>query len=163
MTPKPSRASRGDGDSAAGSGRGKYVMHTSKDKKGALSPLQARKFSRSQNRSDPNPLTALYNFKDGVGRTQVGSALARAVAGQQALRVDLAEDDITSFELKSTSHRSQGAKPKSKSIKVKQGKAKSKKPLINLLKAPMTRAEAKALGEAVRAVDGPRRKLPPRP
>ncbi|MCC0575264.1 hypothetical protein [Streptomyces californicus] len=161
MTPKPSRASRGDSDSAADLGRGKYVMHTSKDKKGALSPLQARKFSRSQNRSDANPLTAIDNFKGGVGRTKVGSALARTVTGQQALHVHLAEDDITAFELKSTSRRSQGAKPKS--IKVKQGKAKSKKPLINLLKAPMTRAEAKALGEAVRAADGPRRKLPPRP
>ncbi|MFE0448143.1 P-loop NTPase family protein [Streptomyces fungicidicus] len=127
-------------------------MHTSKAKKGDVSPALVGKFRRSVNPK------SFYGFKGGAGRSTALSLLAGKIT-RKVLVVDLDEDIVV--EAKST--RDGAAAAPLKKAKVKQGRAKRKKPLIDPFKAPMTKAEAKRLSESLRAEDGPRRKLPPRP
>lgn len=152
MTPRPGRTSRGEGDAAANHDGAKLVTHSTKAKKGDVSPALVGKFRRSVN---PKILDGL---KGGVRRSTALSLLAGKTT-RQVLVVDLDEDTIV--EAKST--RSGAAAAPSKKAKAKQGAAKRKKPLIDPFKAPMTKAQAKRLSESLRAEDGPRRKLPRRP
>ncbi|MFD3578235.1 hypothetical protein [Streptomyces sp. NPDC058644] len=56
-----------------------------------------------------------------------------------------------------------GTKTKAKNTLKKQQVRKTKRTLVEQIKAPMTTAEARALTKALHAADRPTRKLPPRP
>ncbi|MFD5147730.1 hypothetical protein [Streptomyces sp. NPDC058401] len=135
-------------------------MHTGKAKKGDLPPALLGEFRRRVNRSSAAPLKGLFGHKGGAVQPTVVYTIVDKI-GDQTLVLNLDGNRTASLEVKST--RGGAAGSPLKKPKAKQGRAKLKKPLIDLLKAPMTRAEAKKLSESLRAEDGPRRKLPPRP